>query len=508
MGTNTHEPDDVAGITARRHRYDIRGATRRAAEAARRFIARASVGTGRWLARIAALLALLVALNMCFAWLFMGSDLDSQQRVARAQGILAQLKRVEATLETLESDEHTYVLTGDARDLQAYLAARIELDSQMRTLRTLDADDVSTQADMGELGRFIAADLDVERLAVDLRQAGRFDDAVRAVSSDASRRSTADVRRAFAQMYDARSRLLAKRLGEARAWQGAASIAFTVAVFFDLVFLGLIVYLVWREMAREREARRMVEAALAQRDQFLSLASHELRTPLTGMLTGAQVLRRRMLREGTLTPRDRRALEVLIEQGMRFRTLIEGMLDISRIEHGRLGLQPERLNLTSFARRVVEEAQLVEDEHTIEYTDVDEPIYVNADPMRLEQVLLNLLHNAMKYSPSGRRIWVNAERGGDEARLVVRDEGMGIPAEALPRIFERFYRAPNADVAHISGSGIGLFVVREVVAQHGGRVEVASVEGHGSTFTVVLPLAAPEAADEAAPMTDTLGKEG
>ena len=116
-------------------------------------------------------------------------------------------------------------------------------------------------------------------------------------------------------------------------------------------------------------------------------------------------------------------------------------------------------------------------------------ILVNADPLRLEQVVHNLVNNAVKYSPTGGGVTVRVERQAELALLSVSDEGLGIPAGALPQLFQRFYRADNVTAHHISGMGIGLYVVREIVTRHGGTVEVTSTEGAGSTFRVSLPLA-------------------
>jgi signal transduction histidine kinase len=113
---------------------------------------------------------------------------------------------------------------------------------------------------------------------------------------------------------------------------------------------------------------------------------------------------------------------------------------------------------------------------------------VNGDAMRLEQVLENLVQNAIKYSPSGGRIQVRIEPQSDTAKLCVSDEGIGIPQTAIPQVFDRFYRAPNVDPQRITGMGIGLYVVKEIVTLHGGTVGVESGEGKGTTFTVTLPL--------------------
>jgi len=121
-----------------------------------------------------------------------------------------------------------------------------------------------------------------------------------------------------------------------------------------------------------------------------------------------------------------------------------------------------------------------------------------ADRVRLEQTLHNLLANAVKYSPRGGEVLVTVEHAGDRARVSVADQGIGIPADALPHVFDRFYRASNATPYTYSGLGLGLYVVREIVVQHGGTITVASTAGQGSVFTIELPLAS----DAANPPTD------
>jgi signal transduction histidine kinase len=139
--------------------------------------------------------------------------------------------------------------------------------------------------------------------------------------------------------------------------------------------------------------------------------------------------------------------------------------------------------------RVVDEVRPDLDRHTLVYEHGVDRMLVNGDPLRLEQVILNLVNNAVKYSPAGGVVTVRVERQAEAVLLSVCDEGLGIPAEALPQLFQRFYRADNVAAHHISGMGIGLYVVREIVTKHGGSVDVISSEGVGSTFTVRLPLA-------------------
>ncbi|MBK9711023.1 MAG: PAS domain S-box protein [Kouleothrix sp.] len=234
---------------------------------------------------------------------------------------------------------------------------------------------------------------------------------------------------------------------------------------------------------------REAQEAIRARDQFLSIASHELKTPLTSLMGYVDLLWRRASRDGSLAERDLRALRIAGEQAGRLNRLVGALLDLSRIESGQLSIERGALDLGALARRLVEEGQQMIDQHALAFDGTDEPLVVVGDELRLEQVLQNLIQNAIKYSPSGGQVSVRAERRDDTACVSVRDHGIGIPATALPRLFSRFYRAPNAEEQQISGMGIGLFVVKEIVHLHGGEITVDSHEGHGSLFTVCLPLA-------------------
>jgi PAS domain S-box-containing protein len=238
----------------------------------------------------------------------------------------------------------------------------------------------------------------------------------------------------------------------------------------------------------EQQARAEAEAAVRVRDQFLSIASHELKTPLTLMLGNVQLLQRRAEDRDKLSERNRRSINVIESQISRLNNLINGLLDISRIQSGQLSIQPVPLDLGVLAKRVVEEVRpTLSPRHSLVCEYEDESLLVNGDTVRLEQVLHNLISNAIKYSPQGGLVRVQVERRDDKVCLVVRDQGIGIPASAYPYLFQRFFRAANADQHHISGLGVGLYVVKKIVSLHGGTVTVTSTEGSGSIFTILLP---------------------
>jgi signal transduction histidine kinase len=238
----------------------------------------------------------------------------------------------------------------------------------------------------------------------------------------------------------------------------------------------------------EQQARASAEEAVQIRDEFFSIAAHELRTPLTTMLGRIQLLERRMLRAANADERDLRAIKTISEQAIRLNRMISALLNVSQIEMGRLQIERVPLSLRDLTRRIVDEHRLALSTHTVAFIAPDNPVEIMGDELRLEQVLQNLLANAVKYSPDGGQITVALTSTGNLARIAVIDRGIGIPARELPRLFRRFYRAEHSEGRRIGGMGIGLYLVKEIVERHGGRIGVESVEGQGSTFTVELPI--------------------
>jgi PAS domain S-box-containing protein len=231
------------------------------------------------------------------------------------------------------------------------------------------------------------------------------------------------------------------------------------------------------------------ETAVRLRDQFLTIASHELKTPLTSLVGYAELLERRASEANNFDERDRRAIHIIAQQTARLEKMIDTMLDVSRIEHGRISIACEPLDLNTLATQVTGQMRLLLKRHVLDLRLADAPVEIDGDEMRLGQVLQNLIQNAIKYSPLGGTISVEVRRTPDQAQVSVSDQGIGIPAAALPHLFGRFYRAPNAEAWHISGMGIGLYIAQEIIRLHAGEIQVASEEGKGSTFTLSLPLA-------------------
>lgn len=255
---------------------------------------------------------------------------------------------------------------------------------------------------------------------------------------------------------------------------------------------GLFVERIWAVqsrvdlLAREQTARADAEQAIRARDEFLSVAAHELKTPVATLYGHLQLLQRRLGTNGD--ERQQRSLRVMGEQARRLGRMMDQMLDVSRIVTGHFLLDRQPLDLYTLAQSVMEQIELTLEQHTITLHGTAGTLIIDGDELRLEQVLSNLIGNAVKYSPGGGAIEVHLSRAGNNALLAIVDHGIGIPIVAQDQLFSRFYRAGNAQGSIIGGMGIGLYVVQEIVNLHGGTVTVTSIEGQGSTFTVSLPL--------------------
>ena len=233
--------------------------------------------------------------------------------------------------------------------------------------------------------------------------------------------------------------------------------------------------------------------ALRVRDHFLSIAAHELKTPMTSVLASAQLLQRRAALEGRTDPRDARTLRILVQQTLRLHRLVVSLLDLSRIDTGQLSIERQVVDLNRLLDRLLDEMSPAFERHTLLARLGEAPVLVLGDELRLEQVLYNLLQNAVKYSPNGGTIGVRLDCEAGAAVVTVTDEGVGVPAGAEDQLFDRFYRADTPATQRISGMGVGLYVVKEIVTLHGGTVAAAGRDGQGSVFTVRLPLYQPPA---------------
>ena len=240
-------------------------------------------------------------------------------------------------------------------------------------------------------------------------------------------------------------------------------------------------------LAREQAAREAAEAASHIKDEFLAVVSHELRSPLNPILGWSKLLRSRQLD----AQKTDRALEVIERNAQMQAQLINDLLDVSRILRGKLSLDTNPVDLVVTIQAAMETVRLAAEAKSIQIHTQFEPDVgqVAGDGGRLQQVIWNLLTNAVKFTSPGGRVDIRLERIDSQAQITVTDTGKGIPSDFLPYVFEQFRQESAATTRRFGGLGLGLAIVRYLVELHGGTIQADSPgEGQGATFTVKLPL--------------------
>ena len=227
--------------------------------------------------------------------------------------------------------------------------------------------------------------------------------------------------------------------------------------------------------------------------QFLNLASHELRGPLTVVRGYVSMLEGGLL--GDLNERGHKAVPVISAKVLEMNALIEQMIEAARLEDGALMLRPEANDLRDIVTAAVDSARPVLDgRHMIRVKCPDRPVHVRVDGDRVKTIVSNLVSNAIKYSPEGGPVDVDLVNRGGIARVSVKDKGVGIAKEDLPILFTRFGRVSTPQTDHLPGTGLGLYLGRQLARLHGGEITVDSDAGRGSTFTLHLPVSAASSA--------------
>ncbi|MFN2568769.1 MAG: ATP-binding protein [Candidatus Dormibacteria bacterium] len=294
-----------------------------------------------------------------------------------------------------------------------------------------------------------------------------------------------------------------RRLGALSVFDSTSPDGFGEGAVWILKITALAAGLVWQHQEAQNRLDQLRRAEVAElrghgeriqelekvKSQFLNLAAHELRGPVT-VLQGYLS----MLDDGSLggvEGRAREALPIMLARSNHINRLIDDMLDAARLEDGRLELEPELIDLGTAAMVVVQTVgPLATPLHGLRLIEPSTPVIVRGDRNRIHSMLADLVENAIKYSPDGGEIECVVSSDGAVASVAVRDHGLGIAEAEMGRLFTRFGRTVTRETSHIPGSGLGLYLARELARLHGGDVQVVSTPGVGSTFTLSLPLAA------------------
>jgi signal transduction histidine kinase len=273
-------------------------------------------------------------------------------------------------------------------------------------------------------------------------------------------------------------------------WHEAASVVSFIAIGTGVAWLTATRRQVEDDrqalLVRERASRASAEAANRAKDEFVAMLGHEFRNPLSAIVSAVQILER----VGTQDDASRHAREVVARQAKNITRMVEDLLEINRIATGKIRLDLQRVELADMVRHCLATLAGRASAHRVSLEAAE--VWVDADPVRLEQIVVNLLDNAVKYTPAGGAIHVRVSREGTHAVLRVRDTGVGIEPDVLPRIFDLFVQGEPGAIRGRRGLGIGLAVVQRLADLHGGTIDAASDgPGRGSTFSLRLRSVAP-----------------
>lgn len=239
-----------------------------------------------------------------------------------------------------------------------------------------------------------------------------------------------------------------------------------------------------QQVEKQRLEQVATQELMNRKDEFMSIASHELKTPITSVKASLQLLDKMVMRQPDLESMAP-FINKASKQVNKLTDIINDLLDVTKIQAGRLQLNKSFFNLSQLITECIEQCQLIDNRHKIVVTGNDK-LKIYADHDRLEQVFCNLINNAIKYSPESDQIDVRFDSVDDQIKVSVTDYGIGIPAEKIDNIFDRFFRVEHTS-QNFAGLGLGLYISSEIIKQHDGQIGVTSERGKGSSFWFVLP---------------------
>ncbi|MFH1683460.1 MAG: ATP-binding protein [Candidatus Margulisiibacteriota bacterium] len=257
--------------------------------------------------------------------------------------------------------------------------------------------------------------------------------------------------------------------------------AFLSSLGLALILTTAVLLTTMQKKQLEDVNRKLLELD-KMKSEFVSVASHELRTPLTSIVGFARTMIDIPLPE----EKKEQYLKVIETEGLRLARIVEVFLSISRIEAGNIKLEIKKIELSELAAKIIAATEVKNNIKII--SDLPEPIFLEADPDRIEQVIVNLLGNALRYTKPGGKVTISARESGANVEVSVEDEGPGIAAECLPRLFEKFYRCGDEITQKHRGTGLGLSICKGLVELHNGWIRAESKVNQGSKFTFALPI--------------------
>lgn len=451
-----------------------------------------------------AVFVVVAALVIGMAYLTVQANEEANARVEHSYQVLSAADRLQQSLLDMETGYRGFLISGDDSFLQPYEQGRTNVATLFASLKSLTAADPTQEARWSALqqqtdsweGQVIEPRIALRRELQPEIDSGTISarELTLILSDDPGKARFDQIRATYASAVSIERAVRQQRIDVANAANERLRLVLVVGSAILLALVGVLGYLLtrssraWERLYHDQAAARQdAEAATRAREEFLSVAAHELRTPITSLWGSAQLGLRRLDRQGSLDPSNvRQILRVVDEQSARLQRLVAQLLDVSRIVDGRLRLEPAPVEISSLVERSLTSLHFAYPEREL-CLQAAPSVETVVDASRIEQVLVNLIGNAVKFSPADSPIEVEVSRSGDKVRIAVRDHGPGVPPEDRERIFEQFIQAANA--AGRGGLGLGLFICREIVTLHGGSLTLENPSDGGACFVVLLPTA-------------------
>ena len=433
--------------------------------------------------------------------------------IRQTHDVLHHLDDELAATESAESKSRGFILTGEPFYLEAYRLSLLRTQQEETILRTLTAGNMELQPRLLSLERLTAQAVDEQEKLIHLRQEYGLQIAAGILQGEHGRAMMGRFEAQVRELEDEELQLLARRREDAKRALQEDSLVVTLGMALAILFAAVVSWRAWRnkkieeellaEKERTQEARvervrlrvnameRRLEERSHLQEAFLSHVSHELRTPLTAIYFFTTNLLDGLL--GDLTAEQHEHLQRLLTNVTQLQDMVNDLLDITRIDTHKFRLEPRHASPLKLIADVVSTCRnKAEGKHINIHSEAAEALpYVWADVSRVRQILINLTDNAIKFTPEGGSITVGArppKKNDDFLCFFVSDTGRGISPENLEIVFDRLAQLDNGNQASRNGLGLGLFIARELVSLHGGRIWVESPPGKGSTFYFTLPL--------------------
>ena len=431
---------------------------------------------------IGILVCLTLGLNAVVAYFNIGQLVRGNRQLLETVSVVSELENVAGLVKDAESAQRSYVLTGDATYIGDFTNSRRELSASLADLGKA-AKDPQQQVQVPVLKSAVASRLEIAGRGIALRQTKGVAAATNLLETGAAERENRRIENVVATMRARESDLLDARSTQAGEAAEDATRTFWIETLVGFLFLGLISFLLGRAARQNRElnhAFQEIKRAESMRDNLTAMLVHDLRTPLTGLLAPLQMLESEML--GPLDESQREVVHISNRSGQRLLGMVNALLDVSKMEAGEFVIHRQTVEIEPLLKRVIQIARPMEDGDGAKLVAHCHQKTVEADPDLLERILINLVGNALKFTPDNGEITLDARPAHHKTRFAVGDNGPGIAPEFQGKIFDKFGQVENRQKGAKFSTGLGLTFCKLAVEAHGGQIGVDSEVGVGSEF--------------------------